>query len=83
MLRDAAAFATHDVDADNAIEQRRFPMIHVPQERYYRRTLDEIGRVVFLLLHVGEHLIFQANRMRELDVDAKLRSDELRHIPHP
>ncbi len=80
VLRDAAAFAAHHVDADDPVQQRRLAVVDVAQERDHRRPLDEIGRIVFLLLEVGEHLVFQADRLLEFDVDAQLGRDQLRHF---
>ena len=58
VLRDAAAFAAHHVDADDPIEQRRLAVVDVAQERDDRRTLDQICRIFFLRLELREHLIF-------------------------
>ena len=46
VLRDAAAFAAGDVDADDLIQQRRFAVVDVAQERDDRRArLELIGFV--------------------------------------
>ena len=83
VLRDAAAFAAHHVDADDAVQERRLAVVDVAQERDHRRPLDQIGRIVFLLLQVREHLVFQADRLLEFDVDAQLRGHQLRSSPDP
>ena len=61
-------------------KQRRFAVVDVPQERNHRRTLDQVGRIIFLLLQVGQHLIFEAHGLLELDIDAQLGRDQLGHI---
>ena len=83
MLRDAAAFAAHHVDADDAVQQRSLAVVDVAQERDHRRPLDQVGRIVFLRLQVGQQLVFQADGLLELDIDAQLRGDELRSFPDP
>ena len=55
-------------------------MIDVPKECDHRRPVDQVGRIVFDLLSVGEQLVFDADGFLELDVDAELSRYELRHI---
>ena len=55
-------------------------MVDVTQERDDRRPFDQIRRIFILLFEIGEHLIFQADRLLEFDVDAQLGCDELGHV---
>jgi hypothetical protein len=48
-------------------------MVDVAEERDHRRTLNHIRRIIFLLFQAGEHLVFQADRLLEFDLDAQLR----------
>ena len=64
-------------------KQRRLAVVDVAQERNHRRTLDQICRIIFLLLEVGEQLVFQADRLLELDVDAQLGRHQLASFPDP
>jgi hypothetical protein len=80
VLRDAAAFAAYDVDADDAVQERGFAVVDVAQERDDGRPLDELGHIIFDLFEIGNQLILDADGLLELDVNAELGSDELRHV---
>ena len=64
-------------------KQRCLAVVDVAQERNHRRPLDQVGRIVFLLLELGQHLVFQADGLLELDVDAQLGGHELASFPDP
>ena len=56
VLRDAAAFAADDVDADDAIQQRRLAVVDVAQEGDDRRTRHQRRRIIGLLLEFLDEL---------------------------
>ncbi len=71
VLRDAAAFAAGDVDADDFIQQRRFAVVDVAQERDHRRArLELIGFVGHRIDHVVE-LFFGGLGLFQFDFGAE------------
>ena len=76
VLRDAAAFAAHHVEADDPVQQRRLAVVDVAQERDHRRTRHEVGRIVDCVLELLDELVFEALRPGEFDVEAEFRDDE-------
>ncbi len=48
VLGDAAAFAAHHVEPDDAIQERRLAVVDVAEERHHRRARHEARRIVGL-----------------------------------
>jgi hypothetical protein len=67
------------VDPDDPVQQRRLPVVDVPQERDHRGARLEFRRIVFAF-QFGVDLIFQAHRLAELDFDGQFHGQQLGHF---
>ena len=61
------ASAAHDIDSNDAIEQRRLTMVDVSQKCNHGRTrCERLFRI--LLLQIGNERLFQGGLLAECDV---------------
>ena len=81
VLRDAAAFAADHVDADDPVQQRRLAVIDVAEERDHRRARAKLLGLVFLPVDRREDLVFEIERLLQLDLGAQARPPAIRPFP--
>ena len=70
----------HDINADDAVQQRGLSVVDVAQERDDRRSSDQIGRIVFHLLEFGQQRIFERFRLLEIDVQIQFGCHQFRRF---
>ena len=79
VLGDAALFLRGHVDAEDAVQQRGLPVVHVAEERDDRRTRLERGGIVGGI-QLGQELLFDIGLMVELGVDAQFGGQQFGHF---
>ena len=77
MLGDTTTLATDHIGIDNAVQQRRFTVVNMPEEGNYRGAWDQVFFAILFFKDAYEQLVFDANRVFQFDVDIQLGRHQL------
>ena len=76
VLGNAALFTRNHVNADNAVQKRRFSMVDVSEERNDWRTRLQQGRIVLAFIDLGKNLVLQGHLLAEIDFHAEFHRQQ-------
>ena len=77
VLGDPAGFTRGDVDAHQTVQQRRFAVVDVAQERHDRRPRLKGLLIILAVLDLGDQLVLERLVIPQFEVQVEFRGEQL------